>query len=250
MGISLGYSVMRNDDYKIMSEGIIRCLEESFENEGLYVSAHDADTGHEEGATYVWSYDELKNLLTPEEFGKFSESYYLSKHGNFEGKNHLIRKDNKPLREIEDKLLMVRRKRDQPAPDKKIISGLNALTGIALIQAGRLLDKPELELKASSVIKNILNKFWDGTSLGHSSFNGAVQRQSFLCDAAAMLTAITMLCESDAEWTLLMNQFAAYVESFREKDKWVESDAADFQRFMHRVSTIRFHRLSVLQRWD
>jgi uncharacterized protein len=227
---SLGYSVTRNDDYKSMSERIIKCLDESFESEGLYISAHDADTNHHEGATYVWSFDELKDLLLPGEFEKLSDSYYITKTGNFDGKNHLIRKDWKPLKEIEDKLLAVRLKRNQPASDRKIISGINALTAIALIQAGRFLDKPELELKASSVINNILKKFWDGTTLGHSSFNGVVQSQPFLSDAAAMLTAITMLCESDAEWTILMNKFTAYVESFKQKGKWIESDATDFRR--------------------
>lgn len=227
---SLGYSVTGKVEYKSMAEGIIRCLEESFKSDGLYISAHDADTNHKEGATYVWSYDELREALTPAEFEKFSESYIVTKHGNFEGENHLLRKNSFLLREIENKLLFIRRERKQPAPDKKILCGINALTGIALIQAARLLDKPELEINAARIIDRILKLFWDGKNLGHSSFNGMVQKQSFLSDAAPLLTAITMLSETDPGWIPQMKIFKEYVESFRDDGKWIESHAKDFQK--------------------
>ena len=37
--------------------------------------------------------------------------------------------------------------------DDKILSGINALLAIAMIQAGRLLDEPELEEKAAALDK-------------------------------------------------------------------------------------------------
>jgi hypothetical protein len=227
---SLAYSVIKNEDYKLMAEGIIKCLDESFESDGFFIAAHDADTGHTEGKTYLWSYDELKEVLSVEEFAIFSESYIISRRGNFEGENHLIRKNNHPLRDIENKLLGLRRLREQPSPDKKIISGLNALTGIALVLAGRLLNRPDLELKASGLIDTIILKFWDGTNLGHSSFNSIVQKQYFLSDAAAVLTAITMLAESDSKWKSQMAEFVSYVESFRDNEAWIESNSDDFRQ--------------------
>ena len=68
--------------------------------------------------------------------------------GNFEGKIHLIRKNNTSLREIEKKLLFLRNQRTQPDKDNKILCGINALVAIAIIQVGRFLGKPELEAKA------------------------------------------------------------------------------------------------------
>jgi uncharacterized protein YyaL (SSP411 family) len=227
---SLAYRVTGTGEYKTMAEGILRCLDESFEVKGLYISAHDADTDHEEGATYLWSYDQLKNELQPEDFEKFAGSYHITKHGNFEGLNHLIRINDIPLRQIEEKLLSIRRKRKQPSQDGKIVSGINALVAIALIEAGRLLDKPELEKKAAVIINNIIGLFWDGSILGHSYFNGILQKQPFLSDAAPMLVAIAMLCESDPDKIPLMNQFAAYVQSFNDAGKWVESESDDFQK--------------------
>jgi uncharacterized protein YyaL (SSP411 family) len=227
---SLAYRITGTDEYKIMSEGILRCLDESFEADGLYISAHDADTGHQEGATYLWSYDQLKNELSPYEFDAFAASYYITKQGNFEGLNHLIRKNDKRVQPIEDKLLSIRRARKQPSRDDKIVSGMNALVAIAMIQAGRLLGKPDLEKKAAIIIDRVIELFWDGRLLGHSYFDGVLQKQQFLSDASAIHLAVTLLYESDPEQKNRMNEFTAYVESFNEGGKWIESDCEDFRK--------------------
>jgi uncharacterized protein len=227
---TLAYKVIGENEYKKMAENIVRCLDDCFADNGLFISAHDADTQHIEGATYVWSYAELKAALTPDEFKRFCESYDIDEQGNFEGRIHLIRKNDVFLQDVEDKLLFLRKKRAQPARDNKIICGMNALVAIALIQAGRNLERPELEEKAAQIIRRLIDLFWDGKTLGHSYYNGATQNQSFLFDAAALLTAISMIYENDASWIKLMTTMAAYVESFRDGEKWVESRAADFQQ--------------------
>jgi len=55
------------------------------------------------------------------------------------------------------------------------------------------------------------------------------KKQSFLFDAAAMLTAISMLFEDDDKWSDLMTRMALCVESFKDGEKWAESRAEDFQ---------------------
>ena len=71
------------------------------------------------------------------------------------------------------------------------MSGINALLAIGMIQAGRMIDEPELEEKAALLVKRILDLFWDGKTLGHSYLNENLQKQSFLTDAASLLTAIS-----------------------------------------------------------
>ena len=228
---SLAYKVMGNNEYKKMAERIVRCLDECFadSNTELFISAHDADTKHVEGATYVWRYAELRDAITPEEFKRLRESYDIDETGNFEGRIHLIRKNDVPLPDVEGKLLALRKRRAQPQPDKKILCGINALVAIALIQAGRNLGKPELQEKATQTIRRLIDLFWDGKTLGHSFYNGVRQEQNFLFDAAALLVAISMLYEADSSWNALMNKMSAYVESFRDGEKWVESRSTDFQ---------------------
>jgi uncharacterized protein YyaL (SSP411 family) len=226
---ALAYRVMDNKEYKTMAEKILRCLEERFKDNGLYISAYDADTKHIEGATYLWRYDELKKILSAEEFHQLSESYFIFSEGNFEGKIHLIRKNNTSLREIEKKLLFLRNQRIQPDKDNKILCGINALVAIAMLQAGRFLGKPELEAKAEQIIKRLMERFWDGKILAHSLSNGIIQKQSFLFDSACMLIAITMFYENDESWGELMHMMSENVKSFKEDEKWVQSRSEDFQ---------------------
>ena len=227
---SLAYKVLGNEVYKLMAEKILKCLDECFKNDGLYIAGHDADTDHEEGLTYLWSYGQLEKELLPEEFSKLTAAYYLNTSGNFEGLNHLLRKNNTPLNDIEDRLLHIRMKRKQPSKDTKIISGLNALVAIAMIQAGRNLEKSELEEKAGELVHSILDRFYVEKTLGHSYFNGVMQKQSFLFDSAALLTAISMLCENDNSWSNLMTEMTLCVEKFKEDGKWIESYPEDFPK--------------------
>ncbi len=227
---SLGYKVTGKDHYRTMAEKILRSLVETFEHDGLFTSAFNADTDHKEGMTYLWSESELESVLEPSELIRFREVYEISSSGNFEGLNHLVRKNNDRIDAIEDKLLEIRRKRSQPSRDDKILSGINALTASAMIQAGRHLGRPDLEASAVTLVWRILETFWDGSSLGHSYFEGRLQRQSFLSDAGALLMAVTMLYETDESWGEIMVALADYVRTFREDGKWVESRADDFQK--------------------
>ena len=226
---ALAYRVMDKKAYKAMAENILRCLEECFKDNGLYISAYDADTEHIEGATYIWKYDELKEFLSAEEFHRLSESYFIFPEGNFNGAIHLIRKNDLPLRDIEKKLLAKRNQRIQPDKDNKTLCGINALVAIAMLQAARFLGKPELEARAVQIIKSLLERFWDGKTLAHSLSNGITQKQNFLFDGACMLIAITMLNENDENWYTPMRAMSEYVKSFQEGEKWVESRSEDFQ---------------------
>jgi uncharacterized protein YyaL (SSP411 family) len=143
--------------------------------------------------------------------------------------NHLIKRSDVSLNNIERKLLAVRNKRKQPSRDDKVISGINSLVVIAMLHAGRWLNNSHLEDKAASVMRNLINRFWDGLSLGHSYYNGIFQKQGFLFDAGATLTAISMLCENDSYWNDLMLKMTRYVKSFKEGEKWIESESEDFQ---------------------
>lgn len=74
--------------------------------EGFFYAAQDADSfttpdeaEPEEGAFYIWSYQELENLLTSEELSELSEQFFITSTGNFEGKIVLQRKQAGELSE-------------------------------------------------------------------------------------------------------------------------------------------------------
>lgn len=225
---SLAFKVLGEDQYRNMAEKIVRCLDETFERCGFFITAHDADTEHNEGLTYLWSNEQLKEYLTEDEYLRFIDVYFITPQGNFEGMNHLVRKRSDFLPDIEEKLLGLRKSRKQPEQDLKLLCGLNALAAAALIHAGRYLDQPALEGKGMQLVKKIRNTFWNGRSLGHSSSDGILQQQPFLFDGAALLYAVGLLSQSDESWVEFMDELAAYVETFRQDGVWIESKAIDF----------------------
>ena len=132
---SNAYKVLKKESYKVIIDKIVNCLKDTFQDDDLYYSAIDADTNHEEGKTYVWDEKEIEKNLYEGEYEKFSSVYALE--NNFEDKIHLIKKKEGFIPEVEKKLLEIRKKREQPFTDRKIITSWNALTGIALIHAFR-----------------------------------------------------------------------------------------------------------------
>jgi uncharacterized protein YyaL (SSP411 family) len=227
---SVAYGVIGSDGYKAMADDILRCLEESFESNGLYISAYDADTDHKEGGTYLWNYGELKSILSPQEFSEFTEVYDIRSEGNFEGVIHLIRKNDRNIQEIERKLLEVRKQREQPSRDEKIMCGLNALTATTFINASRIFDRPELEAKAVNIVRKLKDNFWNGKELAHALYKGQLQQQSFLFDAAALFTAVTFLFEEDITWKGFMDELESYLYTFKAGESWIESKTTDFPR--------------------
>lgn len=226
---ALAARVLGDEAQERMAAGVVRCLEETFALDGLFAAAFDADTGHREGATYLWDADEIEAALTPDEFSEFRRSYLLPAGGNVHGAVHLARLDDRPLPAIEERLLARRRQRPQPGRDDKILCGSNALAACALVQAARLLARPAWEERAAGIVRRLLEVFWDGRRLGHSLAAGRLQEQEFLEDAAALLLAVTMLREDDDGWAAVMSRLASYLSSFRREGRWIAAAAADFR---------------------
>ena len=65
-------------------------------NEGGYFSSFDADSEHVEGRFYVWTPEEVKALLTPEEYAVLAPHYGLAAAPNFENEHWHLRV-NQPL---------------------------------------------------------------------------------------------------------------------------------------------------------
>jgi uncharacterized protein YyaL (SSP411 family) len=225
---SLAFAVFRKDTYSRVVRKLLNCLDETFESQGLYYSGHDADTDHQEGATYLWGQQSLAQVLTQQEYAQFSRIYDISITGNFEGKNHLIRKDHSSLDEIEAILLKERRKRAQPFVDQKFVTFWNCLVGIGFVHAHRYLGYQEELTKASDLAGNLLARHYQNGRLAHSSCAGQLQKDEFLQDYAAMLLFLTYLHEETGLWGEEMAEFYLKTKAFRKEDVWMESFNDDF----------------------
>ena len=96
--------------------------------EGGFYSAQDADSEGVEGKFYVWSQEEIKNVVGEENALYLYQIYDISEKGNFEGKNipNLIKglpphSEWAKLDELRAKLFQEREKRVHPHRDDKIL---------------------------------------------------------------------------------------------------------------------------------
>jgi uncharacterized protein YyaL (SSP411 family) len=229
---SLASRVLQDEWYQEVALGIYTALEETFRDErGLYISAHDADTEHQEGLTYVWDAQELPENLR--------DVFILHQNGNFEGRTHLIRRDGGVLpadiTATLNTLLELRKERPQPASDDKIVTAWNGLAGIALIHAGRFLQRPDLTARGTE----LFDRLWEQNGLPdqrllRSTLPGK-DPESVECleDYGAMLVYTTMLMEETedpAEISRLRSIAAGLrtnLDRFKDERGWRYSIAGD-----------------------
>ena len=76
--------------FQATTEGIAGWVMREMQSlEGGYYSSLDADSEGHEGKYYVWDREEVRSLLSPEEFAVFAPRYGLDSPPNFEGHWHL-----------------------------------------------------------------------------------------------------------------------------------------------------------------
>ena len=230
---SWGYRALGKGIYLTAIEGIYHALESTLALDGLYAAGLDADTDHEEGATYLWEPSEVRKFLGEEDFDRFSRYFESVQSGNFEGKLHLVAIDD-PRRERQlsralERLLERRNRRRQPARDDKIITEWNALAGVGLIEAGRATGREEYSRRAGELYRRLREVNEESGNLAHSSLPGmGRQDQEFLDDRAALLLFESYLFEEDRLEETTLHRSAEALLSFREGNEWHRSKSNDF----------------------
>jgi uncharacterized protein len=215
------------------------CLERDFRLGDLYVSSHDADTDHEEGATYLWDREELENLVPRDLWEAFERTFVVTDAGNFEGKNHLVMRDpealaaeglgSNDLDAVMAKLLEARLRRRQPEVDRKLITSWNALAGIALLQLDRQLGVRKAGVRAEEIFRALIVEHLNDGSLAHSSLEGRLQEDHFLSDYAALFLFATYLREDRDVDPGVMAALSKGTLAFRKAEAWFEAENSDFQ---------------------
>ncbi len=188
--------------------------------EGAFAASLDADSDGEEGKFYVWSKNEIIELIGPEAGEFFARHYDVSDEGNFEGHNILNRlhhvqrgeADEARLAALRTILLDARGSRVRPGLDDKVLADWNGLTIAALTNAGVILDEPDwiaMARRAFDFIASAMTKESGQTSrLGHSWREGKLRFPGLASDFAAMIRAALALYEASGERTYLERALA------------------------------------------
>ena len=180
---------------------------------GAFYAALDADSEGEEGKFYVWRREQVKKLLSEDEYLIVETLYGLDKPANFENKWNLHRYDswrsviqrlslepneaNALLDSARSKMLAARAERVRPGTDTKILTAWNGLLVAGLSDAARQLRRDDWLTMAQGIVDFLRSECWDGERLSATWHDGTPKHAGYLDDYAYLLHGlVTLLCAS------------------------------------------------------
>jgi uncharacterized protein YyaL (SSP411 family) len=187
--------------------------------EGCVHATEDADSEGVEGKYYVWTLEEITEVLGEDRTKTFAQVYDVTSAGNWEHKN--ILNLPRPLDEAakllgmeptaleaelslsRGKLLAARQQRIAPHKDTKVIVAWNGMMIAAWAQGARTLKDPRYLEAARGAAAFILDhmRCEDGR-LWHSWKDQRAHVYAFLDDYACFIDGLTRLfeCSAEARW--------------------------------------------------
>ncbi len=214
----------REDFARIARETLDYVLREMTSPEGGFYSTQDADSEGIEGKFFVWTPEEINEVLGVEDGKLFCASYDVTPQGNWEG--HSILNRPRPLAEIakeqrvpievfsailehSKQLLRERRStRVSPGRDEKILTAWNGLMISAFARGAQILREPRYLIAARNAAKFILTAMRDRSSaearLFHSYKDGTAKFNAYLDDYACLIDGLIDLYQADfdAHWLI------------------------------------------------
>ncbi|MCX2714453.1 thioredoxin domain-containing protein [Mycolicibacterium sp. J2] len=173
---------------------------------GMFISSLDADAGGVEGSTYVWTPDELCDVLGDDDGAWAASLFGVTEAGTFENGASVLQLRTDPddperFARVCDTLLAARARRLQPGRDAKIVTAWNGLAITALAEAAVALDRPEYLDAATECARRLLDLHLVDGRLRRASLGGAVGASAgILEDYAAMATGLLTLYQLTGRW--------------------------------------------------
>jgi uncharacterized protein YyaL (SSP411 family) len=199
---------------RVVEETLDYVLREMTSPEGPFYSTQDADSEGEEGKFYVWSAEEIEQVLGNERAETFRYVYDVTPGGNWEGRNilHRLKTDEQDARllrvevgemrrvldECRRQLLALRARRVWPGRDEKVLTSWNGLMIAAFALAGQVLDRPDYVTAAVKAADFILTRMQtpEGRLLRTYSAGSEPKLNAYLEDYAFLLDALISLYEA------------------------------------------------------
>ena len=227
---SRAYKETYDQQYKAVVEETLEYIarEMTDKSNGFY-SALDADSEGEEGKFYVWTAEELKEILG-DDYDVFASYYNVTEGGNFEGHTILNRtlgtkqvafKHEITTAEVDEliarskiALLKVREKRVRPGLDDKIITSWNGLMISGYVEAYKAFKTPSYKESAVKAMDFILTKQkQEDGRLNRNYKEGKSTINGFLDDYALTILACVDVYEItfDKKYLYAADQLAQHV---------------------------------------
>lgn len=192
------YQYIKNPLYKMVAEQILEYIRrEMTDSEGGFYCAQDADSEGVEGKYYVFTPEEINELLDNKDGTFFCDYFDITKEGNFEGasipnliKAPELKSDNEKIVQLSQKVYSYRLDRFKLHKDDKILTSWNALMITAYAKAAQILQKEEYTDIAKRAVEFINTKLTDETGRlfvryreGNAAYYGHIDDYAFYCMA-------------------------------------------------------------------
>ena len=211
------YQATGNSSYKKTAEDILEyAIRDMKSPKGAFYSAEDADSEGVEGKFYLWTKEEIFNVLEPDQAKLVSMLYDVKEDGNFNdpysqntNKNILHRKyKNKELadklglkkpeleKQIESariKLYNSREKRIHPHKDDKILTDWNGLMIASLAKASQVFNNEVYSSAAMEAVSFIFENDYNNGCLLHRYRKGEANIKGNLDDYSFMIWGLLEL---------------------------------------------------------
>jgi uncharacterized protein YyaL (SSP411 family) len=192
---------------------------------GGFASSLDADSEGEEGKFYVWTAEEIEQVLGREDAVFFASVYGVTPAGNWEGKTILNRlgalelkspEEEARLAELRGKLFEARKARVRPGFDDKVLADWNGLMITALAKAGFVFEREDWIGAAETAYQFVRTRMTSEGRLLHSWREGEAKAPATAGDYAAMIQAALALHMATGEaeriteaahWARVLDEF-------------------------------------------
>lgn len=236
---SEAFQASKNPLYKqVVYETLVFIERELTSPEGAFYSALDADSEGIEGKYYVWTKNELQNILK-ENYNLFADYFNVNERGLWEHNNYiLLRNDSDEtiaakynlsiemlqptINEIKKQLLKIRRDRVRPGLDDKTLTSWNALMIKAYVDAYNVFDDSHF---LDAAIKNaefiLTRQLRNDGGLNHNYKNEKSTINGFLEDYCFTIEALIALYEATFKENYLYkaNELLIYcIKHFQDKN--------------------------------
>ncbi len=194
---------------RIVEQTLDYILREMSDKEGGFYSTQDADTEGVEGKYYIWTPDEVAEVMGEDEGRLVGRYFGITEHGDFEGGNVLSQTiDTEALaaelslspEELEGRIATAKARlqerrahRIPPHRDEKILAGWNGLMLASLAEAASVLDREDYLKAATSNASFITQALRNGRVLKHSYRDGQAKIDGYLQDYALLCEGLLSL---------------------------------------------------------
>lgn len=237
------YQITGNGLYRRIAEETLDYVARDMRSpEGGFYSAEDADSEGEEGKFYVWTPQELREVLGEEEAALAASYWGVTERGNFEGRNilHVPREPEEVAREaglspeelgrrmdeIRRRLLEARNRRVRPGRDEKVLAAWNGLMLRSFAFASRVLRREDYLRVARENAAFLLENLVSEGRMLRSYRDGRARISGYLEDYAMVADGLVSLYEATFE-TRWLREAASLAEAMNELF-WDEERGAFF----------------------